>query len=127
MRRAKPSHCSGTKAGVFPEQVGSALLGRHRKHLCSEKKRVQKNIASSTPSLLAHNFCCTELVSAVDQQFPILFVLFYHLYYRILNTKHLLGLGQSSCLWQMFPDSTWYFKNPKEKGLKGSFHPPHPF
>lgn len=74
MGRAKPSRCSGTKVDVFPERVGSALLGKHRKHLCSEKKRVQKNIASSlhTPppctQLLLHGIGLSS-ESAVSDSF----------------------------------------------------------
>lgn len=101
------------------------IVGKTQKALVLRKETSSEEHILPHP-LLAHSFCCAELVSAVDQQFLILFVLFYHLYYRLLNTKHLLGLGQSSCLWHMFPDWTWFFKNPKEKVLKGSFHPPLP-
>lgn len=55
----------GQRLVCFLSRVGPALFRRYRKHLCSEKKRVQKESTASAHPFFAHSFCCIELVSVV--------------------------------------------------------------
>lgn len=109
---------SGTKAGVvYPHLVGSALLGGHRKHLCSEKKPIEKQKISFPPTVpVARSFCRIDLVS-MHQQFLILFM-FYHLC-GLLNTETFTWGRAVFLSLATVPDSTWYtLSSPSKRVFK---------